>query len=470
MNYRLLRLWGLLASIFPLLVGFFQPLADSNTVTFHPPVIPISGTELINPLRGYYERRGVETVPLPETALDTYNRYYWYDPDHPEQSLEPAPGEYNFASIDADMAEAAARGSKFAFRIRAMADDDSGKRFIPDYLSDCGWDYRGTFIPDWNGACFLENAARLLNALGARYDGDPHIAWIDIGLYGRAGSWAFNDDMYYTAPDGFYAVTDETMVQIVQMHLDAFPQSRKVMTAKTRAAAVIRALASSDGVGWRADCLGREGFFDFPRNPKYAAAWPYMQDRWKTAPVIAEFCTGNVDATYNTAMRQVREFHITAIGNGSVGAWERKNARQQDTLLQIGKISGYRFQISEVTAPKIWQPGSTAQVTARWENVGVSPHYEPTLVLFQLYDRINRRYVWGYPSTVNLETLLPTGDAPVVAEDRFPLPVDLPEGAYELRVSVIDPQFVRRPLNLALASGRTDGSYRLGTVWVGRSQ
>jgi hypothetical protein len=139
-------------------------------------------------------------------------------------------------------------------------------------------------------------------------------------------------------------------------------------------------------------------------------------------------------------------------------------------LLQIGKTSGYRFQIKEITAPEVWQTGANIHLITLWENVGVSPHYEPTVVLFQLYDRINRRYVWGGISSVNLETLFPTGKTPATIEDIFTLPADLAPGSYELRLMVVDPQFYRQPLKLAITGDRSDGSYRLGNIMVGYSQ
>jgi hypothetical protein len=309
-------------------------------VTLQPTPISLEDPELVNPGRGFYRWRGVEIVPVPEPAYDEYDRFFWHDPENPEESIETYSGVYNFSRIDNALSAAASRGHKFAFRIRTMANKRSGKRYVPDYLADCGWNYRGTFIPDWNSACFLDNAARLMNALGARYNNDPRVAWMDIGLYGEWGEWALSEETYTAAPQGTSMATDESLTRIIDMQVNAFPNVRKVMMAKTRASAVIHALSRSDQIGWRVDCFARNGYFNFHSHPDHLPAWDLMQDRWKTAPVIVEFCTDNVSLSNSTPLKQVQEFHISLIGNGNIRSWERLNKLSQQNLTLWGKPPG----------------------------------------------------------------------------------------------------------------------------------
>ena len=442
------------------------PVSAQTTQTITPSIIPLSSSELVNPMGGYYKWRGVETVPLPEPSHDVYERYYWRDPDNSANSLEISQGVYNFSKIDAAIAAAEARASKFAFRVRSMLSTSSGKRYIPDYLSSCGWNYNGTFIPDWNASCYLNNARNLLNALGARYNNDPRVAWIDIGMYGNYGEWAFAESIYSSAPTGITAATDTSLGAIVDMHLNAFPKVRKVMFAKTRSAPVIRALSSSDQVGWRVDCLGQDGYFDFSTNPKYTSAWPYMENRWKTAPVIVEFCASNVESTYTTAINQVKQFHIATVGNGNFGTWSSKTSTQQANLILLGKTAGYRFQIKQLTIPSQISVNLPFSISTSWENIGVSPHYEKTTVLFQLFNTSTASYVWEYASTLDLQKLLPTGSTPFVVRDTFTLPSSVVPGTYQLRIVATDPVKYRKPLKLAISGMQTDGSYVLGSINV----
>jgi hypothetical protein len=302
--------------------------------------------------------------------------------------------------------------------------------------------------------------------MGRRYNNDPRIAWMDIGLYGRWGEWAMNEDIYDSAPSGVTVVTDDNMRRIVNMQLTAFPSVRKVMFAKTRGVAVVRALSSSDKVGWRIDCLGKNGYFDFSTNSRYSAAWPYMRERWKTAPVIVEFCANDVDATYNTAINQVREWHIATLGNGNIDSWSSKNSTQRANLITLGKTAGYRFKIKDVTVSRSWTPGAAVAVRTRWENVGVTPHYEAVNVNYKLYNPNTSSYVWTGRSSLNLQSLLPTNGTPVTVNDNLSLPGTLSSGTYQLRVIIADPVGYRKPLKLAIRGRQGDGSYLLGTVTV----
>jgi hypothetical protein len=436
-------------------------------VTIKPTPLPIDGPELVNPGRGFYKWRGDEIVPAAEPAHDEYDRYFWYDPDNPRASLETSPGVYNFSGIDRAIADAASRGHKFAFRIRTMANKRSGERFIPDYLAGCGWDYRGTFIPNWNSACFQDNAARLMEALGERYNHDPRIAWMDIGLFGEWGEWALSEEIYTAAPKGITQASDKSLAHIIDIQVDAFPDVRKVMMAKTRSTAVIYALTRSDQIGWRVDCFGRQNYFNFPSHQDYMPAWEYMAERWKTAPVIVEFCADNVSLSSALPVKQVQDFHISLIGNGNFDSWDRLNKQKQENLILVGKTTGYRYQIQAITIPDAWAPGANIPITTDWENVGVAPHYEATEVLFRLYDPKRSEYVWEGKSGVDLQKLLPSGGKPYHVQDRLKLPAKLAPGEYQLRIIVTDPAGFRRPLKLAIAGRQNDGSYLLGNIIVG---
>jgi hypothetical protein len=133
----------------------------------------------------------------------------------------------------------------------------------------------------------------------------------------------------------------------------------------------------------------------------------------------------------------------------------------------MGKTAGYRYQVRSMTVPEVWVPGGVARVHTEWENVGVAPHYEPTQVVFRLYGSESSTLAWEGRSSVDLQTLLPTGEQPVSVPDLLSLPTDLTPGVYQLRLVVLDPQGYRLPLKLALRGRQADGSYFLGNVVVG---
>jgi len=251
------------------------------------------------------------------------------------------------------------------------------------------------------------------------------------------------------------------------MHLNAFPTVRKVMLAKTNAYAVEHALSASDQVGWRVDCLGKPKYFDFESNPRYDVSWPLLKNRWKTAPVIVEFCSiesSGMDLTYQTAEEQVSQWHISLVSNGNTENWDKLNQQQKENLISLGKKAGYRYQVKDVSLPDSLVPGQSFDITAHWQNLGVAPHYERVVMKYQFYDPTTGSIVWEGESGVDLRAILP--DEAYNQVDSMALPDSLPAGTYALRLLVVDPAGFRRPLRLAISGLQPDGSYYLRDITV----
>lgn len=264
---------------------------------------------------GFYDWRGQHIVPTPPATI-AYDRFDWRD-------LEPSQGVYDFSKIEAAVSAADAKGQRFAFRIRCVhqVPPTDSKRYGPDYI----YPDAAAVIPDWNSAAFLMGMLKFLFALSEVYDGDPRVAWIEIGMMGAWGEWS-----------DLSAATDETLKLVVDFHLWTFTNTQLVMMAKTRACAVVQAL-SDPQVGWRVDGLGKAGYYDFDTNPNYAAAWPLMKDRWMTAPVIAEFTANSFDAVI--AFQDVMKFHVRLVGNGNILAWDKQTVAQQTAFFAMAYVT-----------------------------------------------------------------------------------------------------------------------------------
>ena len=77
-------------------------------------------------------------------------------------------------------------------RVMALDEPQTGSK-IPDWLIAKGikgqWVADGkTFVPDLSDATFIAYAQKLLTALGQRYDGNPELAFIDIGMVGSGAN------------------------------------------------------------------------------------------------------------------------------------------------------------------------------------------------------------------------------------------------------------------------------------------
>ncbi len=460
-----------------LLLIQFSKARPELPVTFTPMKLSMSQPEVVNPLRGLYEWRGHEIVPVPEvlpqSAYDTYQRYTW-------RQLEPAPGAYDFSSIEADADQAAAEGRKHAFRVRALVARNGVS--VPDYLVEqmpLGWwhafegddeDEPDTYVPDWNDPDFIEAADRLIKALGARYNGDPRIAWIDIGIYGNWGEWHM-DTFPYPGPTDADDMTGSNRRRLIDMHMAAFPDSR-LIAMSSDADSLLYALQQSPDIGWRRDSLGHVHFESIRlRDPE---AWPMIRDRWQIAPVITEFIAPDRQsdpATFQRAIDQIRHYHVSLVSNGNTSAWRELSESGRSAFIIAGKTAGYRLVLNQITVPFMLMVNQPWNLSASWSNVGVSPVYEEWEIVYQLRTRATYSVVWEDRSTLDLQTLTPTiaadgTDIPVRSQDTFQLPATLPPGDYTLTMVVRDATGYRQPLALAIEGRSEDGFYHLGTVKV----
>ncbi len=436
-----------------------------KTATFDS--IPLTNPELNNPLRGFYKWRGGELISDVVPAKDAYQRYNWRD-------LEPTKDQFTFTLLEADISKAAAEGRKFSFRVRDLVAPNTSPYAVPDYIVAEGlaWPNGSTYVPDWANPNYQARVKKLFVALGQKYNGDPRIAWVDIGMFGQYGEWAVYSVDYSKAPSGVRIPNDLERRTIIDAHVMAFPNTQLVMMAKSLpydAAAypkdpVVYALnhpSAKVPVGWRVDCLGSPGYFDFNTNGKYAQAWAVMQDRWKTAPVVTEFCASGIDPT--TALNQVKDFHVSLVGNGNIANWSSLSDSVKAGYIAAGKAAGYRFELKTLKYPGQLSPGNSFLLETLWVNTGSAPTYEPWKVVYQLKDATNGSVTWEGSSAFNVKTIMSNSSA--TTSDTFTLPTEIPVGTYTLTIKIIDPLGKRPPLQLASVIPKTaDGGYSLAPI------
>lgn len=544
----------------PLLAGLLlagllvRPALCAQVLT--PALLP-PDRALSNPLSGLYagyyqnprtlaaEPSG-NGAPWPAAALERYARFSWH-------SLELAgPGQYNFAPIDAMLA-ALPKGVRLGFRIMAFnpqtASDTNvttgtdGYPVYADLPADLetgahGWllpvdpndaTQGRYFIPDWNDPVVLARISRLLAALGARYDGDPRFAWIDVGLYGSWGEWHtaglpdsadYRNGIPYRPGDAYYALNQQayrankgvagayqagsvaSKDAIVDAHLEAFPRTRLAMLTDD-GDALCHALeqpGSTAHVGLRRDSLGSSvnGFYwQFPNALPDCMTGPDLAlilDRWRTAPFVVEaFGNGSSPTFPCQSFEQYLPADRSHAYNCSVSRWDGtvpnycideevlathvadiKNASLCHVpWTGLGKAERHAFTDAALAAGYRLAPArvevaeAAGSLTLRtgWLNQGVTPTYDDWKVVLSLWSGGRRVAQWS--SALDLRRVLPTGTTPLTATDRLPLPPGLKPGRYSLRVAVVDRQGYLAPMALALAGAVADGGYTLGSVTLG---
>ena len=163
------------------------PTPPPSTVT----VTPVVSTGLFsNPGMGmgtHYQTKATDpnngTIPLGAENL----RYGWSE-------IEPSWGDFSFTRIVNDYNAAQAQGQGFLTRIMAYGSDAGGGG--PDWLRNLGvsgYTYSPggptLWAPNMDDPTVKAEFQKLVQALGARFDGVPGFGPIDIGSIGLWGEW-----------------------------------------------------------------------------------------------------------------------------------------------------------------------------------------------------------------------------------------------------------------------------------------
>lgn len=492
-----------------------------------------------------------DPAPLSGTPVNEYGRLSWH-------TLEPTEGHYDFSVIDNVIEPCPAsqghplclpQGSTFGFRLMAFnpqyksnTNITTGQDGYPVYSDVPAYiekDGKGKshgwllpldpadptqghyFIPDWNDPLVLDRIWALLDALGQKYNQDPRIGNLDIGLYGSWGEWhtaGLPDSqdykwgaIPYSATNSYYDIntaayqanngvsgsyqvgTEDSKKSIIWAHVRAFPNKQLVMLTDDPSS-LCTAMHINVGnlpIGLRRDSLGSYTGWQssFPQNSSCLAENGYdlVANRWRVAPFITEPFGNGSSPTFPcqtfeidpvtqvlAITEQVQQYHIASVKNGAfcTGTWSALTPAEQAAAWTSGLSTGYRYAPSEIWIPSFsLNAAPSLSLHTQWINTGTTPTYTPWNVEFSLWTYTSGTLasqveMTSFSSTVDLRKIVPKTSQFYVLDETFPLPEQLPAGPYELRVRVIDPRGYANTMQLALQNETPDGYYPLGLVLI----
>ncbi|MBW7998334.1 MAG: DUF4832 domain-containing protein [Candidatus Glassbacteria bacterium] len=406
----------------------------------------------------YQDFDGDLTNPDYPAASTAYFRVYW-------KFLEPEEDKYNWDIIDKALKTAAERGQTLLLRIAPYG--SGPERDVPGWVRELfGKEekpeekkyYR--WRVDADDPRYIEHFTDMVHDLGDRYDGHPDLELVDMSLVGYWGEGA-----------GSAVLQDKTRKRLVDAYLDAFKKTHKVMLLtdeKTN-----KYGREKGNVGWRVDCIGDLGFW--AKDPGgWTHMWDYypqgiidfgMADAWKTAPVTLEICGTLLNwrdkQGYN--LEQVRyifdqslKWHISSFNAKSSAVppewWPEVNR-------WLNKM-GYRFVLRRISYPDKVRPHGKLGFRTWWENKGVAPIYREYTLALRMVGK-NRTEEFYFDE--DMRGWLP-GD--IIWNDAAFLPVDMPEGDYELQIGILDKRTRKPAVQIAIEGRRSDGWYPLGKIAV----
>jgi hypothetical protein len=367
-------------------------------------------------------------------------RWYW-------DMLEPEEGKINFTMIDSLLDKVARNGQLLNFRVMCQ----NVNMVIPSWAIK-----QGIKAPYYDDPVFLKKQENLVKALGERYDGNPYIAFIDIGTVGQWGEWHTEGNSDIKLP------SDGNVKKIIDIYLQSFKKTPLVMLIGGSGLQY----AIDNGTGWRADCWGDMGTEWNHMGVRYPQIFKAsnIDNAWKCGPVALETCW-TIDKWFEEGwdidyiLSKALEWHTTSVNNGSYEVpkeWWPK-------IQEFEKKLGYRFALVEFTYPSSVKNGELMKYTMKWENSGVAPIYMQYPLAFNISSISDSTKRWIIVTNEDIKHWMP-GVTDINSELK--MPDNIPSGKYEISVGLIS-QVTNKPvISLAIEGKGSEGWYKMGEILI----
>ncbi len=344
-----------------------------------------SGAALVNPGMGWMfhhydndiQRYTVDLAPSDTVdefpgLSSVYIRLAW-------SYLEPEEGKFNWAIVDTPMQKWVSKGKQVAFRFSCSEGRASEAYATPRWVEAAGakgYHFRTAgkidsagpvWEPDFDDPVFLEKLDHFLAAAAARYDGNPDVAFIDVGSFGVWGE----GHTYSSTQLPYSASTIERHIDLYKKHF-----KHTLLVANDDFAGQGRGLetlgyARDQGLTLRDDSIlvqaGERAYFH-----SYLA-----YDFWPRLPVIleSEHYGGSVKrgawGDGSLFLQAIEDYHASY---ATVHWYPREFLeKNRDLINRINLRLGYRLQVEEVSWPSEVPAGGSMTVGYLWRNAGVAP-------------------------------------------------------------------------------------------------
>ena len=395
--------------------------------------LPAGPGPVANPLKGYapyVQENGLRNVPTTMTFYETSWR-----------ELEPRQGEFRLAEWEAKTFKSAAVKDKRTV-LRVWMDYPNQPVGAPQWLVDAGvrmnpYDDKEVgkgLSPDYADPRLRAALARLIAAMGARWNRDPQVAYVQLGLLGHWGEW-------HTWPREALFAPPAVQKEVVDALRAAFPD--KHLMGRTASGYL-----AQPWMGYHDDMI--------PDDTTGPEAWKFLpnlkaagrDENWKVAPTGGEMVPGAakryLGPDWALMLRTVREAHLSWIGPYGPTMVDSDDPTFQARAAELSQKLGYEFRL---TRAKV----AGGMVRLDGVNQGVAPFYYRWPARFALLDRKG--------------SVVATSDAPTDVRSWLPGPftvtAHLPKapqpGTYRLAFGLIDPWVGKPTVRFANRLDVSDG-------------
>ena len=479
-NLREMKLMAWLLPVIFMAAGLAQE--HTQVVTVRP---TDTGEALINPGMGWVlhhydndlvhyglELKPSDTVDDFPGAAVVYLRLAW-------SYVEPLEGQFNWSIVDTPAQRWIARGKKVAFRFSCSESDPQQPYATPEWVRKAG--AKGQFFvpgqgvnekganwePDFDDPVFLAKLDRFLAAAGARYDGNPEVAFIDIGSF---GVWGEGHTVWSTR----IPYSGATVRKHIDLYRQHFPHTLIAINddfANHGRGREVIGYGRDAGMTLRDDSIlvepGTQAF-------KSASLAP---DFWPRVPVILEmehFGPSRDKGVWGDGSKYLEAIEAYHASYATVHWYPREFlAANKDLVERINRRLGYRLQLLAASWPAEMTTGQPFSVSYKLRNAGVAPCLpggHPAITLKDAEGGIVGVFADEGFEVREMPVGTPENEAARNRQAVFRTPPVgvLKPGEYSVYFSVGSATGTPR-LALPLAGGDGERRYRLGVIRVVKS-
>ncbi len=363
-----------------LALGATAVRAAEDRVTVRP---DDTGAALVNPGMGWVfhhydnsiKKYGLELAPSDTVdefpgASVIYLRLAW-------SYIEPEEGKFNWSPIDTPAQRWIDKGWKVAFRFTCSESGKDQPYATPEWVRKAGakgyhFESRKGVVenspmwePDFDDPIFLQKLDNFLAAAAARYDGNPEVAFIDIGSFGVWGEG-------HTGASTRLPYSPKTTRTHLDLHKKHFKHTLLAVNDDLPGATTgIMEYARELGMTLRDDSIIVQ-----PGAKAYFHAWMAPQF-WPQVPVVLE--SEHYGMSKNRGYWQDGSLYLKAIEDyhasyASVHWYPRPFLKEMRPLIdRINLRLGYRIQVQEASWPAEVDSSAPFAFRYRLRNAGVAP-------------------------------------------------------------------------------------------------
>ena len=331
------------------------------------------------PLKGWAPYTNAGKIHQPYSMVFLYAS--WKD-------LEPIEGQFKFEQWEKeDWIHPNAEGKHVIFRI--YMDYPKKESGIPQWLLDKGVEtqkyeqHGGGITPNYNHPEMRKALAKFIAALGARYNTNPRVAFVQLGLLGHWGEW-------HTYPQPELFADNATTKIVIDAYRKAFPDKMLMARYPRKYAAVPKWLGFHDDM--------------FPADTQNGEDWAFLtelkasgQDKnWAVAPIGGEMEPFQAEKwmlhQYGTTLKALLNGHFSWVGPYCPALVESEDSGYLGNCAELLRQMGYDFRILTFQHKRIVKRGDPLQLFLIGANHGVAPFYYKWPVRLALID-INGKIV-----------------------------------------------------------------------------